>query len=218
MRSSLSVSIGPRGSTEVPQCPREFARWPTGTQEEIIMSVYTVWKSHKEINALLLNTWIESDTWFINTYTGFGCPEMLFLRIYVWLRKDWRLLDWMTWRRKRTGLTSRHGDESEEEGRESGAWWERLWGGEGAGELELVMRGHYDEMTWSWTNDSKARSPADGWKFFWRNWEGRGQGANHTDLQCCANFAVQQSDLLIHIGTFFFSNYLPSCSIPRDWI
>lgn len=63
MRSSLSVSIGPRGSTEVPQCPREFARWPTGTQEEIIMSVYTVLKNHKEINALLLNTWIESDTY-----------------------------------------------------------------------------------------------------------------------------------------------------------
>ena len=142
--------------------------------------------------------------WFINTYTGFGCSEMLFLRIYVWSRKAWRLLDWMTWRRKRTGLTSRHGDESEEEGRESGTWWERLWGGEGAGELELVMRGHYDEMTWSWTNDSKARSPANGWKFFWRNWEGRGQGANHTDLQCCANFAVQQSDLLIHIGTLLF--------------
>ena len=31
--------------------------------EEIIMSVYTVWKNHKEINALLLNTWIESDTY-----------------------------------------------------------------------------------------------------------------------------------------------------------
>ena len=30
--------------------------------------------------------------------------------------------------------------------------------------------------------------------------------------------AVQQSDPVMHIYTFFFSHCLPSCSIPRDWI
>ena len=28
---------------------------------------------------------------------------------------------------------------------------------------------------------------------------------------------VQQSDPIIHIYTFFFSHYLPSCSTPKDW-
>ena len=28
---------------------------------------------------------------------------------------------------------------------------------------------------------------------------------------------VQHSDPVIHIHTFFFSYYLPSCSIPKDW-
>ena len=30
--------------------------------------------------------------------------------------------------------------------------------------------------------------------------------------------AIQQSDPLIHIYTLFFVCYLPSCSIPRDWL
>ena len=30
--------------------------------------------------------------------------------------------------------------------------------------------------------------------------------------------AVQQNDPVIHIYTFFSSYYLPSCSVPRDWI
>ena len=30
--------------------------------------------------------------------------------------------------------------------------------------------------------------------------------------------AVQQSDPVIHVYTFFFSYYLPSCSITSDWI
>ena len=30
--------------------------------------------------------------------------------------------------------------------------------------------------------------------------------------------AVQQSCLVIHMYTFFFSYYLPLCSVPRNWI
>ena len=38
------------------------------------------------------------------------------------------------------------------------------------------------------------------------------------DLQCCVNFCYMQSDPVIHIYTFFFSHYPPSCSITSDQI
>ena len=38
------------------------------------------------------------------------------------------------------------------------------------------------------------------------------------DLQCSVNLCWQQSDPVIHLYTFFFSYYPPSCSITSDWI
>lgn len=145
-----------------------MTHWCVGRIYHDASYTYIAPKNHKEILILIFNTPEAAHViWLINMHIGLIHSKML------WIGNHEKL--GVKGAREGTAWCLHRGCRSEGERIKWRTWLQWDLGRKGTG----TGSGHqqnYDKMRMEWTDDSNARSSADGWSLCSGNWEGIEQG------------------------------------------